>query len=375
MLSKTEIIEKADELGFDEIGFTTAEPFESQKEVLLDRKGEYAHLMVNFDLIGGTNPKNIMPEAKSIIVLIDMYFKESFNPLMEAHFGRLYIDEDRIIKKELVRRTKDFVNFLRENGIKAKASKDLPHRACAGRAGIGNVGKNCLMYSSKAGYENSWLIPATILVDQEYDPDEPKDENVFDCPDWCKNVCIVSCPTRALKGPRHLDPRRCISNMTYNASEITPLEMREAMGLWVYGCDRCQNICPRNDAWRAKERPVNKRVAAKAPYFTLSSLLHMDMAYFKTKIWPHMFYISPENMWLWKMNVARVMGNTRDRKHIPDLKRAFKENDDERVKGIIAWSLGRLGGEKAKSALEDFFKFKGSEGLVQKEIKQALKMF
>ena len=105
MLSKTEIIEKAHGLGFDEIGFTTADPFETHKEVLLERKEAYAHLMANRDLIAGTSPKNILPEAKSIIVLVHMYLKESFDPMMEAHFGRFYIDEDRIIKKERVRRT------------------------------------------------------------------------------------------------------------------------------------------------------------------------------------------------------------------------------------------------------------------------------
>jgi len=373
MLSKFEVIEKAYALGFDEIGFTTAEPFESQKEVLLERQEGYAHFnRDDRDLIKGTDPQKILPEARSIIVLVDWYLKESFHPFMEAHFGRFYIDEDRIIRNKMVRRTMDFVAFLRENGINAKASGELPHRACAGRAGIGNVGKNCLMYSRKAGYENSYLIPSTILVDQGFDPDDPKDENEFGCPDFCKNTCIVSCPTGALKGPRHIDPRRCISNMTYNSREITPMEMRVPMGLWVYGCDRCQNVCPRNDAWRAKEKPVNKRVEAKTPDFNLSALLHMDEEYFNTKIWPHMFYISTENLWLWKMNVARVMGNTRDQKYLPDLIRAFKENEDERVRGIIAWSLGHLGGEKAKSALEDFLK--GSEGLVQKEIKQALEM-
>jgi epoxyqueuosine reductase len=158
--------------------------------------------------------------------------------------------------------------------------------------------------------------------------------------------------------------------MTYNSREITPLEMRVPMGLWVYGCDRCQNVCPRNDTWRAKEKPVNKRVEAKRPNFDLSTLLHMDEEYFKTEIWPHMFYIDATNLWLWKMNVARVMGNTRDQKYLPDLIHAFKENEDERVKGIIAWSLGRLGGEKAKTALEGFLK--GSEGLIRKEIEQAL---
>ncbi len=373
MLTKTEIIEKAHDLGFDEIGFTTAEPFESQEKVLQERKTEYAHLIAGFDLIGSTNPKSIMPEAKSIVVLINMYLKESFHPKMETHFGRLYIDEDRIFQKEAVGRIKDFVNFLRENGLKAKASGSLPHRACAGRAGIGNVGKNCLLYSGKPGSENSWLIPATIVVDREYEPDESKDEKVYDCPDWCKNVCIVSCPTGALKGPRKLDPRICISNMSYLATEITPLELREPMGLWVYGCDRCQNVCPRNEAWRAKDRPVNLRVEAKEPDFDLAKLLHMDEEYFLAKVWSHMFYISPQNLWLWKMNVARVMGNMRDRIYVPDLTRAFDENEDERVKGMIAWSLGRIGGEKAQSALDGFLE--SSAGLVRDEIKQALDMF
>jgi epoxyqueuosine reductase len=373
MLSKIEVIEKAYALGFDEIGFTTTEPFESQREVLLERQEGYAHFTrENFNLVRGTDPQNILPGARSIIVLVYGFLKESFHPFMEAHFGRFYIDEDRIIRKEMVGRTIDFVDFLRENGIDAKASGELPHRACAGRAGIGNVGKNCIMYSRKAGYENSWLIPSAILVDQEFEPDSPKDENEFGCPDFCKNTCIVSCPTGALRGSRHLDPRRCISNLTYNSREITPLEMRVPMGLWVYGCDRCQNVCPRNDAWRAKEKPVNKRVEVKRSNFELSTLLHMDEEYFKTKIWPHMFYIDATNLWLWKMNVARVMGNTRDQKYLPDLIRAFKENEDERVKGIIAWSLGRLGGEKAKTALEGFLK--GSEGLVRKEIEQALEM-
>ena len=86
-----------------------------------------------------------------------------------------------------------------------------------------------------------------------------------------------------------------------------------------------------------------------------------------------MFYIDLADLWLWKMNVARVMGNTCDQQYIPDLIRAFNENEDERVRGIIAWSLGRLGGEKSRMALEKFFK--GNQGLVRKEIEQALEMY
>ena len=70
------------------------------------------------------------------------------------------------------------------------------------------------------------------------------------------------------------------------------------------------------------------------------------------------------------MNVARAMGNTLDQQYVPDLIRAFNENNDERVRGIIAWALGRIGGEKAKTALENLPL--DGDGIVHREIKSAL---
>ena len=66
------------------------------------------------------------------------------------------------------------------------------------------------------------------------------------------------------------------------------------------------------------------------------------------------------------MNVARAMGNSRDPEYIPELLEAFRGNDDERVLGMIAWAIGRIGGLKAKTILNDILP--GSNGLVQKEI-------
>ena len=123
------------------------------------------------------------------------------------------------------------------------------------------------------------------------------------------------------------------------------------MGTYIYGCDRCQNVCLRNSAWLAADLPVNVKVATKADAFDLSALLHMDKPYFETRIWPHMFYMSSEDLWRWKMNVSRAMGNTRDSMYTNDLIRAFEENDDERVQSMCAWALGRIGDKKAKSAL------------------------
>ena len=86
-----------------------------------------------------------------------------------------------------------------------------------------------------------------------------------------------------------------------------------------------------------------------------------------------MFYMPYNEMWRWKMNTARAMGNALDPKFIPELIQAFNENEDEKVKGMIAWALGRIGGEKAKTALETFLLH--SDGLVQNEINSALAKF
>jgi len=370
MINKNDIIVEAEKLDFADIGFTSAEPFDPQKEVLLSRQKEYKWAMdAGLDLMAGIDPKNIMPDAKSIIVLIEEYFHESFPASMEVHFGRCYLDDDRITKDALALKVKAFRAFLRDNGIDSKVPFHLPHRLAAARAGLGTFGKNCLFYSRKAARQGSWVLPIAIVTNQEFTHDDPTVD--VGCPDWCKNTCLIACPTGALKGPRHLDPQRCISYLSYYGQGITPMELREPMGLWIYGCDRCQNVCPRNAPWLAKELPLNKRVSKKAKDFNLSLLLHMDKEYFEAKIWPHMFYMSSDDLWRWKMNAARVMGNTLDPKYISDLVLAFSENEDERVKGMIAWALGRIGGAEAKSALETFSG--PSNGPVREEILQALK--
>ena len=70
----------------------------------------------------------------------------------------------------------------------------------------------------------------------------------------------------------------------------------------------------------------------------------MDKAYFTAKIWPHMFYMSDADLWRWKANVARVMGNSGMRRMSPISCGPFGENGDERTSAMIAWALGRIGG-------------------------------
>ncbi|MEW6077465.1 MAG: 4Fe-4S double cluster binding domain-containing protein [Thermodesulfobacteriota bacterium] len=372
-VSKQDIIREAHRLGFEDVGFTGPEPFDAHKAYLLERQEEYGWAeAVGLDLLNGTDPATILPEARTIIVLIENYFNQSYPRSMEGHFGRCYLDDDRMTRDGLTQRIKAFRGFLRDNGMNSKVPFNLPHRVAAARAGLGTFGKNCLFYAHRVVRGGSWTLPIAVVVDREYAPDQPTLS--MGCPDWCRNVCIAACPTRALQGNGRIDPRLCISFLTYFGQGITPLELREPMGMFVYGCDRCQNVCPRNQPWLAKNLPLNERAAAKADSFDLPALLHMDKVYFETRVWPHMFYMSYNDIWRWKMNVARVMGNSRDSVFIPDLVRAFKENTDDRVRGMCAWALGRIGGANAGAALNDF-SGRDLSGPVSEEVRLALAAF
>jgi epoxyqueuosine reductase len=369
MITRDEIIRKGQKLGFEDVGFTTVEPFTDHEKLLLEKADEYGWAdAVGLDLKGGIDPSPILHDAKTIIVLIEPYFKKAYPSSMELNFGRCYLDDDRITKDGLAKRIKAFRAFLTEAGIDSKVPFNLPHRVAAARAGLGTFGKNCLFYSNKVARCGSWTLPIAVVINKEFAPGTPTVETA--CPSFCRNACIAACPTRALNGNGTIDPRKCISYLTYFGDEITPLERREPMGMYVYGCDRCQNVCPRNQPWLAQELPMNEKVVAKAKDFELPLLLHMDKKYFETKIWPHMFYMGPETLWKWKMNVARVMGNSMDGKYLPDLEKAFDENDDDRVKGMIVWAMGKIGNSDTINRLNSY-KANGS-GKVQDEIEIAV---
>lgn len=369
MLTKEAIIAEAKRLQFADIGFTDISPFASQKDYLVAHQDEYNWVeKKGLGLISGTDPKNILPQAKSIIVLLASYFEEAFPQEMERYFGRCYLDDDRVTKNGLTLKVKAFRQFLRDNDIDSKVSFNLPHRIAAARAGLGNFGKNSIFYARRVARASSFVFPIAIVVDYEFHPDTPAVG--IGCPEWCRNACIAACPTRALTGNGKIDPRLCISYLTYYGEGLTPLALREPMGMYIYGCDRCQNVCPRNFPWLSEAKPLNPRVAAKADDFELSRLLHMDGAYFEKTVRPHMFYMSANNLWRWKMNAARAMGNSLNPAYVADLIRAFRENADERVSSMIAWALGRIGGSKATSALQKFQN--DSSGQVKEEVNRAI---
>ncbi len=172
MLNRDAIVAEGQKMGFEDVGFTTAEPFEEHKNMLMEMPEEYGWAdTVGLDLLNGTDPKTIMPGAKTIIVLIEPYFRKAYPGSMEGNFGRCYLDDDRVTKDGLALRIKCFRGLLRDNGINSKVP--LPHRVAAARAGMGTFGKNCLFYSNNVVRGGSWTLPIAIVIDKEYTPGIP----------------------------------------------------------------------------------------------------------------------------------------------------------------------------------------------------------
>jgi epoxyqueuosine reductase len=57
--------------------------------------------------------------------------------------------------------------------------------------------------------------------------------------------CIDACPTQALE-PWSLDANRCIAALTIESREAIPEDLHEGIGMWLFGCDECQRVCPHN---------------------------------------------------------------------------------------------------------------------------------
>ncbi len=369
MITKQNIIDKARELGFEDIGFTTAEPFSSQTEFLKNPQAHYGWTeKIGLTLEKSIDPQAVMEGSKGIIVLLHSYLQSSIPVSLTGNFGRCYLNDDRVTKDGLALKVKEFRSYLKENGIGSKQSASMPDKLAAARAGVGTFGKNCLLFASRGANRSSFVFPLVIVIDQIFEPDTPSVSR--DCPEWCRNACIAACPTRALSGNGRIDSQKCISYLTYHGEELTPLELREPMGMYIYGCDRCQNVCPRNQSRLSVQMPEDKELADMSEKFAPERLLHMDKEYFEKNIWPKMFYMSYKTIWKWKMNAARAMGNSLDKKYIPDLLKALGEAEDERVRAMAAWSLGRIGGLDALYGLKLFVN--DSSDMVRQEVGPAV---
>lgn len=113
-------------------------------------------------------------------------------------------------------------------------------RDFAAEAGIGWQGKSTMLLSRELG---TWFFLAEILTTLELPPDGAATAHCGKC-----TRCLDACPTGAIsrERPHHLEARKCVSYLTIEHKGAIPLELREALGDRIYGCDDCLDACPWN---------------------------------------------------------------------------------------------------------------------------------
>ncbi len=243
----------ARQLGFQLAGITTPEPpphFENYQRWLADEfHAGMNYLAAERALQRRANPREILPECESILVLGVPYFSPNHLPAEEktsAPVGRVaayaWGDDYHL---SLPPRLQALVAFLEE-----KTGRPIPNRwysdtgpllerDLAQRAGLGWAGKNSCLIAPQRG---SYFLLAEILLGLPLPPDPPFES------DHCGSCtrCIEACPTGALLPGRKLDARLCLSYLTIENKGEIPAELRPKMGNWIFGCDICQMVCPWN---------------------------------------------------------------------------------------------------------------------------------
>lgn len=246
-------------------------------------------------------------------------------------------DYHKLIRKRLATLARKIDSFCAEQGIDSKGraftdSAPVMERALARKAGLGWVGKNCLIINPKAGsffflgeiYTN---LPLPVDTSGEHDQ----------CGDCV--ACLKVCPTDAFIGPRTLDARRCISYLTIENGGPIPEALREPMGNRVFGCDDCQTICP----WNKFAKPTAERDFHPRHGLDNGELLKLfawtEAEFLRKTEGSPIRRIGYER---WQRNLAVALGNGESSVAVVDALEQARKTATPLVLEHIDWALARL---------------------------------
>lgn len=340
--TSAEIKKLALELGFARVGIARAEPLTEDAERLrawlaAGHHGQMEYMQQNVDVRGDPKSEGMLPSACSVIVLATAYARSA--PLEGPVPGRIArYAQGRDYHGLLYDRTRALRRYLRAAGAQVRACVDtLPalERAWAARSGVGFVGKNACIIVPGLG---SHVLLSLIVTSAELEPDEPQRERCGEC-----RLCLDACPTRAFVGEKQLDARRCISYLTIEHDGPIAEGLRADMGPWLFGCDVCQDVCPFNRRGQLQE--VLSAPDPFAPRGRLTELgaedfLAMDEACFdRYSRGSALRRAGRDSM---ARNAAIVLGNSRERRYLPVLRRAAERDSSEVVREAARWAVERL---------------------------------
>ncbi|MGI6554247.1 MAG: tRNA epoxyqueuosine(34) reductase QueG [Bacillota bacterium] len=352
----------AEKIGLPLLGIASPEPLFHLYKLLEERKrdGLDSPFEKRWKPESRCRPDLLLPSVRSIICVGMPYYSQSIDNVPSlwgvSRFarGRDY----HMVLKEKLELLAEFLGDLTGPGFEYRAAVDsvpLVERALAHRAGLGWYGKNNLLINPDYG---SWFVIGELLTNIPLEPDAGPEENCGDC-----ELCLKACPTGALVEPYKIDAKKCLSCLT-QVKEPVPAGLREKFGGSIFGCDICQEVCPKNRQLYGTGKNV------ETGNFTefLTALFDISEIEFKGRYGTAGFaWVGTE---LLRRNAALVLGCKGKEEYIPVLAKALTSPSPQ-VRSHGAWALAHMGGEKTRKLLEQHLALE-LDGEVKREIKKAI---
>jgi len=219
--------------------------------------------------------------------------------------------------------------------VKGRAYVDtgpILERELAAEGGIGFIGKNTCLISSKIG---SYLFLGEIILDYPLPFDTP--EQAGTCGQCAR--CLIACPTDALKAPYLLDSNLCLSYLTIELKGEIPVDMRPLMGNRIFGCDICQEVCPYNKRFAIPTGEAAFQAALDHTAPPLLDLISLDDEGFRKRFKGSPIKRSKRRGLL--RNVCVALGNWGDEAAIPALEQAARD-PESLIRSHAAWALEQI---------------------------------
>lgn len=132
--------------------------------------------------------------------------------------------------------------WLTERGYRAVGSPNIPFKPVVAQSGHAAYGRNGVTGMAEFGSRYTLQL---VLTDAPLELDAPGSER-GSLSRMCENCnrCVRACPTGALDGSGRVNIGRCVRAR----SDEYPMdeEFRPHIARSLYGCDICQDVCPRN---------------------------------------------------------------------------------------------------------------------------------
>jgi epoxyqueuosine reductase len=286
-----------------------------------------------------SHPEQLVPGTLKVISVRMDYLPAETQMLkvlknsQQAYVSRYALGRDyhKLIRRRLQQLAEKIQTHAGAFGYRAFVdSAPVLERALAEKAGLGWIGKNCMLINKQAG---SWFFLGELFTDLPLPSDTKASFHCGSC-----SACLEICPTDAFVGPNELDARKCISYLTIELRTSIPEKLRPLIGNRVFGCDDCQIICP----WNKFSSPTNEKDFSPRHKLDQAELIDL-FAWSETEFLKNTegSAIRRIGYGCWQRNLAVGLGNALSNPKIIEVLTNALTQSSALVKEHVQWALNQ----------------------------------